>query len=201
MGIKLNSLSDSIHEKLFRDVTEFRESFGLTINNSTSDQISEEDDALHTSLMMEELEELVSANTLASAADAIVDIVYVCVGREVQYGGYINEMKVFINAFIGVAAMKGIPFIKAWDIVHSSNMSKLCCDTDEFLKSKKYYAGLGVDVEGQSQPNGMIAIKCTKRTIYADQKGFIKEIKSGKVLKSINYVSADAGIKSLIDSM
>ena len=197
MKIKLNNLTKELHWKLFSDVTEFRVCMGLPVLTEWSDGITEEDDALHTSLIIEELSELVTAGTLPDAADAIIDAVFVLVGREAQHGNYIPEIEVFVDVLIAVAMRNDIPFVKVWDIVFKSNMSKLCPDMNDYEKSKEYYLELGVAVVGEKQSNGKIAVKCLDDVTYVDAKGVEKSIKKGKLLKSVSYKKADADIANL----
>ena len=194
MIFKLNYLTPDIHKKLFSDITEFRTSFGLTINAPCSCGMSNDDDALHTSLFIEELSELVTSRSLADAADALIDSAYVLVGREVQLGEYIPEIEVIVDALIAVCSKNGIPFVKVWEIIHASNMSKLSKNVADFEETEGYYKRLGVPTVGEQQPNGMIAVKCSENTKYVDDKGVEKTIKKGKVLKSVNYTSADEQI-------
>ncbi|UKA05048.1 nucleoside triphosphate pyrophosphohydrolase family protein [Photobacterium damselae] len=197
MLFKLKYLTPKIHEKLFSDVTEFRTSFGLPINARCSGGMSSEDDELHTSLFIEEFSELVTAKDLAESADALIDACFVLVGRESQMQEYLPEVDVILDSFIAVAERNGIPFMQVWDIVHASNMSKLSQDDADFEASRDFYRKLGVPVVGEKQANGLIAIKCKENTTYVDEKGVEKSIKKGKVLKSINYKSADEDIKAL----
>lgn len=199
MIFRLNNLTADIHNKLFDDITEFRTSFGLPINSPRSGGMSGEDDALHTSLFIEELSEIVTSKTLAESADALIDSAYVLVGREVQLNEFIPEIEVILDALIAVSERNGIPFMKVWDIVHASNMSKLSKTEDDFVASKEFYRNLGVPVIGESQANGLIAIKCSENTTYVDAKGVEKSIKKGKVLKSISYHAADDDIAALFN--
>lgn len=198
MNFGLTHLTPSLHRKLTTDITEFRTSFGLPINGAMVNGLSKEDDALHTSLAVEELNELATARNNVEIADAVVDTVYVLIGREVQVGEWLSEIEVMVDMLLAIADKNNIPFVKIWDIVHSSNMSKLCKDDEDFEKSKRYYSNLGVPVFGEKQPNGMIAIKSKENVSYVDTKGMAKNIKKGKVLKSVSYNDASDLITEML---
>lgn len=183
----LKLLTPELYTSLFEDIVDFREAFDLPI--STPDSFNESHDALHTSLAIEELNELASAQSKTDIADAVIDTVYVLIGRDVHIGT--NTLNVYlIELLLNIAERQGIDFKAGWDEVHSSNMSKLCPNEDDFNKTQEYYKGLGVNVYGTVKPNGMIAVKCAEDVTYM-AGGVQKSIKKDKVLKSISYAEAD----------
>ena len=95
----------------FNKVVEFNKSFGVTTHNTPQKQIFIQDEKLvklRKDLILEEVEELVDAmknHDMVETTDALADILYVV---------------------YGAASSFGIDIDKAFDIVHKSNMSKLC---------------------------------------------------------------------------
>lgn len=89
-----------------RDITEFREAFGLPIND-TPTLLGEEEMNLHRDLIIEEYLEMVVAweeGDLTEVFDGIVDMIYV---------------------LGGLAVHMGLPLEEGWREVQNSNMSKL----------------------------------------------------------------------------
>lgn len=82
--MKLTSLTQPIYDHLYRDISEFRSTFDLPVNDV--DSLDDKADTLHTSLIIEELTELAEADSRIEQADAIVDSVYVLMGRLVHLG-------------------------------------------------------------------------------------------------------------------
>ncbi|PSV00700.1 nucleoside triphosphate pyrophosphohydrolase family protein [Photobacterium kishitanii] len=180
-------LTESLYAKLFADINDFREAFDLPV--SQPDSFAESDDQLHSSLLIEEMSELATATTKIQIADALIDSVYVLVGRD-SHLGKMTINSYLIDILLNIAKQQDIDFVKGWDIVHASNMSKLCVDEADFNNTKQYYKDLGVDVYGTTKSNGMIAVKCAKDVNYI-AGGIRKKIKKDKVLKSVSYTEAD----------
>ena len=89
-----------------RDIKEFREAFGLPINEKPT-LLESKDMRLHMSLVREELEETIEAyaqKDLTEVFDGIVDMMYV---------------------LGGLAVHMGLPIEEGWREVHASNCSKL----------------------------------------------------------------------------
>ena len=185
--MKLSQLSQPIFDHLYRDIFEFRSTFDLPVN----DQISLDDqaDTLHTSLIIEEMTELAEADSRIEQADAIVDSVYVLMGRLVHLGAaQVSdriEISYLIDLLLNVAKNREIDFIKCWDEVHSSNMSKVCRNEQELDETIAHYAQQGVEIVGSRKGEFIIA-KCAKDV---DMGG--KVVRQGKVLKSVYYRPAD----------
>ncbi|MDV7104417.1 nucleoside triphosphate pyrophosphohydrolase family protein [Vibrio sp. TH_r3] len=185
--MKLTKLTQPIFDHIYRDINEFRVTFDLPVDDITS--MNETSDALHSSLIIEELTELAQADSKIEQADAIVDSIYVLMGRLVHLGDKKVEdnlaISYFIDILLNAADNLSINFIPCWDEVHSSNMSKVCKDQAEYLETEKFYAEQGIKLMAVEKGNYIIA-KCA-----ADFVSDSKTIKKGKVLKSINYRPAD----------
>ncbi|GAL03109.1 hypothetical protein JCM19237_6002 [Photobacterium aphoticum] len=185
--MKLAVLDQALFDHLYRDIREFRETFDLDIESPAT--LNEQADALHTSLAVEELTELAEADSLVEQADAIVDSVYVLMGRLVHLGDATVEANIgisyLIDLLLQIAQRLGFDFVACWDEVHSSNMSKVCRNEQEFAETQAHYAEQGVEIVG-SQKGPYIIAKCGKDV---DLGG--KLVRQGKVLKSIYYRPAD----------
>jgi hypothetical protein len=185
--MQLSQLTQPIYDHLYRDIFEFRSTFDLPVNDSTS--LDDKADTLHTSLIVEEMTELAEADSRIEQADAIVDSVYVLMGRLVHLGAaQVSdrlEISYLIDLLLNVAKNREIDFIKCWDEVHSSNMSKVCRNQQELDQTIAHYAKQGVEIVGSTKGEFIIA-KCAKDV---DMAG--KVVRQGKVLKSVYYRPAD----------
>ncbi len=185
--MRLTKLTQAIYDHIYTDISEFRSTFDLPVNDESSmDEVS---DSLHSSLIIEELTELAQADSKTEQADAIVDSVYVLMGRAVHLGHSNIEDNITISYFIDVllnaADNLNIDFIPCWDEIHSSNMSKVCRDQAEYLDTESFYAKQGIELMPVEKGNYIIA-KCAEDFISET-----KTIRKGKVLKSVNYRPAD----------
>lgn len=180
-------LSTELYQHLYCDITEFRSTFDLPVADLAS--LDDKADTLHTSLAIEELTELAEADCKTEQADAIVDTVYVLMGRLVHRGDdQVNSnvgISYIIELLLHVAKNRGIEFLPCWDEVHSSNMSKVCRNEQEFTETQAFYAKQGVELEGVQKGEYIIA-KCAKDV---EMQG--KTVRKGKVLKSVYYRPAD----------
>lgn len=176
-------MNHDLYEKLHTDITEFRTTFGLPVDAKVSDN----DDQLHTSLFVEELTELAQATCKTEQADAIVDTVYVLMGRVVHAECYTTSAYVCkqIEVLLQVADNLGIDFLACWDNIHASNMSKACNNEAEFEDTRVHYAALGIKVVSE-EVNGKLVVKCAEDFV-SDEKTVLK----GKVLKSVYYTPAN----------
>ncbi|MCG9720834.1 nucleoside triphosphate pyrophosphohydrolase family protein [Shewanella sp. Isolate7] len=185
--MKLTALDQPLYDHLYRDIHQFRSTFDLPIEDETS--LDEQADTLHTSLAIEELTELAEADSRVEQADAIVDSVYVLMGRLVHLGAkQVNdrlEISYVIDLLLHVAKNRDIDFIRCWDEVHSSNMSKVCRNEQELQETIAHYAKQGVEIVGSRKGDFIIA-KCAKDVEMAG-----KVVRQGKVLKSVYYRPAD----------
>ncbi|MBD1573801.1 nucleoside triphosphate pyrophosphohydrolase family protein [Vibrio sp. S17_S38] len=180
-------LTSELFTHLYQDISEFRFTFDLPI--ADLDSLDDKADTLHTSLAIEELTELAEADNKTEQADAIVDTVYVLMGRLVHRGDSTFEANIgisyIIELLLHVAKNRGINFLPCWDEVHSSNMSKVCRNEQEFAETQVFYAKQNVELDGIEKGEYIIA-KCAKDV---DMQG--KIVRKGKVLKSVYYRPAD----------
>lgn len=183
----LTQLTPEIYQKLYADISQFRETFDLPCNDANS--LDEQADNLHSSLIIEELTELALAPCKVEQADAIVDSVYVLMGRLVHLGAEKVEDNIgisyLIDLFLNVAKQLDINFLPCWDEVHSSNMSKVCRSQQEYSETQSFYAEQGVKLVDSIKGEFIIA-KCAEDVQLAD-----KLVRKGKVLKSVFYRPAD----------
>lgn len=185
--MQLTKLTQEIFNHLYSDITEFRQTFDLPV--AAPQTLNDQADTLHTSLAIEELTELAQADNKTEQADAIVDTVYVLMGRLVHLGQSKIEdnlaISYLIDLLLHVASNLDIEFLPCWDEVHSSNMSKVCRNEQEYLATEQHYAEQGIKLMAVHQGEYIIA-KCAEDFI-ADSK----TIRQGKVLKSVYYRPAN----------
>ncbi|CAH0539691.1 nucleoside triphosphate pyrophosphohydrolase family protein [Vibrio marisflavi] len=185
--MRLSKLTQPIFNHLYQDILEFRSTFDLPVNAPAT--LDEQADTLHTSLAIEELTELADADCKTEKADAIIDTVYVLMGRLVHLGHNNMEdnlsISYLIDLLLNVAENIGIEFVPCWDEVHSSNMSKVCRDEKEYADTEAHYAKQGVKLMSVQKGEYIIA-KCAEDFIAEG-----KTIRQGKVLKSVYYRPAN----------
>ncbi|MBO0215298.1 nucleoside triphosphate pyrophosphohydrolase family protein [Vibrio sp. Vb2880] len=183
----LSKLTQDIYDHLYRDITEFRSTFDLPVAAPAS--LDGKADTLHTSLAIEELTELAEADNKTEQADAIVDSVYVLMGRLVHLGdANVSDnlaISYLIDLLLNVAVNRGIDFLPCWDEVHSSNMSKVCRNEQEYAETEAFYAKQGIHLMAVQKGDYIIA-KCAQDFVSEG-----KTIRQGKVLKSVYYRPAD----------
>ncbi|NOH69993.1 SAM-dependent methyltransferase [Vibrio pectenicida] len=183
----LSKLTQEVFDHLYRDITEFRTTFDLPV--AAPETLDAKADTLHTSLAIEELTELAEADNKTEQADAIIDSVYVLMGRLVHLGDQTLESNLsityLIDLLLNVAVNKGIDFIPCWDEVHSSNMSKVCHSEQQYADTEAHYAKQGIKLMAVQKGDYIIA-KCAEDFISE-----AKIIRQGKVLKSVYYRPAD----------
>jgi NTP pyrophosphatase (non-canonical NTP hydrolase) len=150
----------------FESVTEFNRTFGVPVHEKPQWDIFDRDPMLvqyRLSLIKEELSELeeaVRAKDLVETIDALADLIYV-----VQ----------------GMGSSLGLDVDRAFDIVHRSNMSKVCKTEDEARETVAFYEA-NKDVLGYDSP----AYRKSP-----DGKHYVVDNQSTmKVLKSIHYTPA-----------
>ncbi len=183
----LSKLTQDLFDHLYQDIREFRSTFDLPVAEPAT--LDAKADTLHTSLAIEELTELAEADNKTEQADAIVDTVYVLMGRLVHLGhrNITDNLAIsyLIDLLLNVAVNRGIDFTPCWDEVHSSNMSKVCRNEQEYAATKAHYAKQGIELMAVQKGDYLIA-KCAA-DVVADNK----TIRQGKVLKSVYYRPAD----------
>ncbi|MBW3694935.1 SAM-dependent methyltransferase [Vibrio sp. T187] len=185
--MNLSQLNQEIFNHLYKDIEEFRSTFDLPV--ASPETLDEKADTLHTSLAIEELTELAEADCKTEQADAIVDTVYVLMGRLVHLGHSKVEdnlaISYLIDLLLNVAKNRAIDFLPCWDEVHSSNMSKVCRNEQEYADTEAHYAKQNIKLMAVQKGDYIIA-KCAEDVV--DQG---KTIRQGKVLKSVYYRPAD----------
>jgi len=150
----------------FQKVRDFNETFGVPSFDEPQLDIFNNNAKLveyRLSLIREEVSELEQAvkdKDLVEVCDALADIIYV-----VQ----------------GMGASMGINLDKAFDIVHKSNMSKVC-ETEEEAKSTVVYYEQNKDELGYDTPKYRLSSNGKYYVVYNES--------TMKVLKSINYSPA-----------
>jgi NTP pyrophosphatase (non-canonical NTP hydrolase) len=150
----------------FQSVREFNETFGVPVHNEPQFNIFDEDPKLveyRLSLIREEfneLEEAVRNKDMVETLDALADLIYV-----VQ----------------GMACSLGLDLDKAFDIVHKSNMSKVCKNEEEALQTVQFYKE-NKDTLGYDSPAYRKSADGRYYVVYNES--------TKKILKSINYTPA-----------
>jgi hypothetical protein len=120
-------LDNEISELFIKPVAHFRTITGLPMYSYQSPQLGAISHPLHLSLLVEEFEELAGAQTLADEADALADIVVIASGYYLDAGPHttIDAIKMIRHTY-KIATHRGINLVGAFNLVHESNMSKVC---------------------------------------------------------------------------
>jgi NTP pyrophosphatase (non-canonical NTP hydrolase) len=146
---------------------EFNKTFGIPVATAPRKDVFVEDPKLVKFRMdlireeMMELEDAVTRHDLTETVDALADLLYV---------------------IHGMGSCLGLDLDKAFDIVHDSNMTKLCQNEREAQDTVKYY------LENESR----LGYDTPTYRVSEDGKYFVVyNASTGKVLKSINYVPAN----------
>ena len=147
----------------FEKVKEFSKTFGVPIYNEPQLNITKSNPELvklRKDLIVEECKELVEAienHDFTEIVDALSDILYVVYGAGASFGVNLD---------------------KAFDIVHASNMSKVCKTEAEAITTVAWYKKNEIDVYDSPEYR-----------LSDDKKYWIVFNKStGKILKSVNYI-------------
>lgn len=192
--MKLVKLERPIFSLLTRSIVEFRNTFNLRITSSefaTPESCNKE---LHDALHLEEFKELMEATTDVERLDALIDMAYVITGRIVECGivdlgiaekthpEHVSWLE-YIQTLVNNLCQKPRAFEHAWHLVHDSNMSKTC-KRSEILDNKQYYEAQGIVLEVVQRGEDTFVLK----NLYDLPK---KELKAGKVIKSIGYSPVD----------
>ena len=185
--MQLTALTPEIYTRIYDDIFEFRSTFDLPVEDPES--LDSKADTLHTSLIIEELTELAEAPDKVEQADAIVDSVYVLMGRQVHLGAKTIADNIAISyvvdLFLNVAGNLNIDFMPCWQEVHDSNMSKVCKTEQEYQATEAFYAEQGITLTASKKGGFIIAKSAHDVTLDG------KTIRAGKVLKNVNYRPAD----------
>ena len=145
----------------FKKVLDFNKSFGIQVFDKIQKNITKDDPKLikyRLSLITEEAEELKEAvenHDFKEIVDALTDILYVV---------------------YGMGTSIGVDLDKAFNIVHKSNMSKLCNTEEEAIETVEWYKN---NEKRYDSPNYRKSDDGTKWVVYNES--------TKKILKSINY--------------
>ncbi len=148
----------------FEKVQEFNNAFDVSTHNTPQPNIFEADPKLvdlRLSLIQEEVRELTEAianKDFVEVVDALADILYVVYGAGDSFG---------------------VPLDTAFDIVHKSNMSKLCADEETAIQSVAWYKANEKRYDSPAYRKS----KCGSYYIVYNES-------TNKVLKSIKYTPA-----------
>lgn len=161
----VKTLNTDAHLTNFRKVQNFNKCFGVERYETPQLNVCVENPKLvkfrmgliHEEVM--ELEDAIKNNDFEEVVDALSDILYVV---------------------YGMGDCIGVDLDKTFQIVHSSNMTKLCKTEEEAKETVNWYKQNKLDVYPEpdyKKGNGDYYVVYNKST--------------GKVLKSINYLEAD----------
>ena len=150
----------------FEKVVEFNQSFGVPVFTSPQTNVVVDNPSLtklRLDLILEETQELqdaIKANDFTEMVDALSDILYVVYGAGASFG---------------------VDLDKAFDIVHRSNMSKLCVSEEEAKQTVIWYN------------ENMLDTYDTPAYRKSDDGKYwvVFNESTGKILKSINYTPAN----------
>ena len=174
-GLKTESSSPLQEEEIniigktnFEKIKDFHVSFSHPCRNQIKTDVFNTEPQLiklRKELIDEEVKELhdaIEQKDMTETIDALTDILYVV---------------------YGAGAALGINLDKAFDIVHKSNMSKLCVDEKEAIETVEYYKKIyELGNTKYDSPAYKLAPDGIKYVVYNET--------SGKILKSINYSPA-----------
>lgn len=160
----------------FEKVVQFNKSFGVPTFTTPQRDVVVKNPALtklRLDLILEETRELADAirdNDFTEIADALADILYVVYGAGASFG---------------------IDLDRAFDIVHESNMTKLCATEDIAQQTvESYRAKYEAGTSPYDSPAYRLSDDGVNWVVYNES--------TGKVLKSIHYTPVNFG--SLLES-
>ena len=153
----------------FDKVIEFNKAFGLPHNDVPQKEVFTENKKLtklRVDLIDEEFNELkdaIKTNDFTEVVDALADILYVVYGAASSFGVNVD---------------------KAFDIVHKSNMSKLCTSVEQAIRTVESYKKLYKDGHSPyDSPSYRLSENKKYWVVYNES--------TGKILKSIDYTPAN----------
>ena len=153
----------------FTKVVDFNKIFGVPVFDNIQNEVFTQQPELVDLRMklireeVQELEEAVKNHNMVETIDALSDILYVV---------------------YGAGATFGIDLDHAFDIVHRSNMSKLCMTEEDAVETVRIYK--------EKYENGKSPYDTPTYRRSKDGKYWVVYNKSsGKILKSINYTQVN----------
>ena len=153
----------------FQKVVDFNKAFGAPVSNTLQNNVFTENPKLvklRLDLILEEVRELTDAakeHDMTETIDALADILYVVYGAGASFG---------------------INLDKAFDIVHESNMSKLCKTEDDAIKTVQLYKD---KYENKESPYDTPAYRKSDDGKY----WVVYNESTGKILKNYKYTPAN----------
>lgn len=156
----------------FTKILEFNKAFGVDTYDKPQYDIFDRDPKLinyRLSLILEEVQELkesIEQKNLTECVDALTDIMYVTLG-----------------AFTAI----GVNADEAFDLVHKSNMSKLCSSEDEAKRTVQWYKEN--EAHRYDSPNYRKSDDGIHWVVYNES--------TKKILKNVNY--SPVSFKSLLN--
>ena len=153
----------------FQKVIEFNDGFGVPVSDSIQTTIFKDNPGLvklRLDLILEEVRELTDAareHDIVETIDALADILYVVYGAGASFG---------------------IDLDKAFDIVHRSNMSKLCMTEEDAVETVRIYKE---KYEKGKSPYDSPTYRRSKDSKY----WVIYNESTGKILKNYKYTPAN----------
>lgn len=109
---------------------------------------------------------------------------------QLEYAVDMNDFQKFTDSLVNIlfgiyetAFIFGIDLDKAFDIIHCSNMTKLCKTEEEAIKTVEWYKDPASLQSRYKEP--------TFRKSDDDQYWIVFDKSNGKILKSINYTAAN----------
>lgn len=164
--VDVKSLKTDSDKSNFLKVSNFNKVFGVDRYEKPQPDIFTKNPKLvelRLALITEEVNELIEAvknHDFTEVVDALADILYVVYGAGDCFGVDLDE---------------------AYQIVHSSNMTKICKSEDEAIKTVEWYLAHKADIYPEP----------TYKQSDDGKYWIVYNKTSGKVLKSINYLPAD----------
>lgn len=180
-------------KKWCSDITNLRNLFLLPVNDPEYSETAHT--PLHQGLYDSEMLEGILAENQEKRMDALVDAIYVVVGKLVHRGhtslGEVINLsktdydKILTILFINDKLFDLEKFHLSWDIIHASNLSKLCYNKSDRDLTLTKYRDLGIYCKAYKTGDAWV-VKATK-------DGYIGTdfVPKGKFLKSVSYTKAD----------
>ena len=163
------SNSNKTSKTNFQKVIEFNDGFGVPVSDSIQMNVFKENPGLvklRLDLILEEVRELTDAakdHDMVETIDALADILYVVYGAGASFG---------------------IDLDKAFDIVHRSNMSKLCMTEEDAVETLRIYKE---KYEKGESPYDTPTYRLSKDSKY----WVVYNESTGKILKNYKYTPAN----------
>jgi predicted HAD superfamily Cof-like phosphohydrolase len=162
-------MNTSSNKTNFEKVIDFNDGFGVPVNNTIQTDIFKQNTdlvKLRLDLILEEVKELkdaIDTHDMTETIDALADILYVVYGAGASFG---------------------INLDKTFDIVHKSNMSKLCETEKDAIETVRIYKE---KYANNNSPYDSPTYRCSKDNKY----WVVYNESTGKILKNYKYTPAN----------